>query len=148
MNQPLIPMTLEHQELTGKILKAFYHVYNTLGYGYLESVYQKALLITLRKMGLKAEERVPIKVYFEGVIVGEFFADIVVEDAVILELKTAEAICEAHGAQLLNYLQATGITVGLVLNFGPQPETLRRVHTKRRARSRPPLDRGAPENPR
>ena len=118
---------LQHREITDKVLKAFYHVYNTLGYGFLEKVYQNALALTLRKMSVQAEPRVPITVMFEGEPVGEYYADVLVEGVVILELKCVEAITDAHEAQLLNYLKATGIRVGLILNFGPKPRFLRRV---------------------
>ena len=118
---------LLHWEITRQIIGGFYHVYNTLGYGFLEKVYQNALAITLRKMGLKVEESVPITVYFEGEPVGEYFADLLVEGIIILELKTADALCDAHEAQLMNYLKATRIQIGLLLNFGPKPEFRRRV---------------------
>ena len=123
---------LLHADLTERILKAFYHVYNTLGYGFLERVNENALIISLRKLGLKAEPQVPVKVYFEGGLVGEYFADVVVADRIILELKAAEEISEAHESQLLNYLKATEIEVGLVLNFGPKPEFRRKVFTNDR----------------
>jgi GxxExxY protein len=123
----MMPGSLQHRELTSQILKAFYHVYNALGYGFLEKVYENALIISLRKLGLRVEQQVPIKVYFEGEPVGEYYADILVEGTVILEIKAASALCEAHEAQLLNYLRATRIPVGLLLNFGPKPEFARKV---------------------
>jgi GxxExxY protein len=126
------PSPLLHADATERIIKAFYHVYNTLGYGFLEKVYENALLITLRKMGLKVEQQRPIKVYFEAEPVGDYVADLVVADRVILELKAAEAIAEAHKAQLLNYLKATDIEVGLVLNFGPKAEFRRKVFSNDR----------------
>lgn len=116
------PSPLEHKELTSQILKCFYDVYNELGYGFLESVYENALLIALRETDLTATPQAAIKVLFRGAVVGEFRADIVVEDKVILELKSAKVIDDAHVAQALNYLKATGIHVGLILNFGPKPE--------------------------
>ncbi len=115
------PAKLEHEELTGRILKCFYDVYNTLGYGFLESVYENALTIELKRAGLNTQQQAPIKVQFKGQVVGEFRADILVEDKVILELKSAKEIDKVHMAQTLNYLKATGIHVGLVLNFGPEP---------------------------
>src|SRR5262245_33770893 len=118
---------LRHGEVTEKILQAFYQVYNTLGYGFLEKVYENALVIELRRMGLRVEQQAKIKVYYEGIEVGEYFADLLVEECVIVELKTAEALCEEHYAQLLNYLKATKIEVGLLLNFGPKPEARRKV---------------------
>jgi len=120
---------LLHADLTEVILKAFYTVYNTLGYGFLEKVYENALLLELRRRGLRVHQQVPIKVYYAGQVVGEYFADLLVEDKVIVELKAAEALSPAHEAQLLNYLKATGISVGLVLNFGPRPEFRRKVFT-------------------
>jgi GxxExxY protein len=118
---------LLHSEVTDVTIKAFYHVYNTLGYGFLEKVYENALVLTLRKWGLSVGRQVPIRVYFEDELVGEYFADIIVGGCVILELKTAEGIDPAHEAQLINYLRATDIEVGLLLNFGPKAEFRRKV---------------------
>jgi len=101
-----------------------------MGYGYLESVYEKCLMIELNKAGLKAESQVPINVYYEGKNVGDFFADIVVEDSVILELKSVRRIINAHEVQLVNYLTATGMEVGLILNFSES-----KVEVKRKVRS-------------
>jgi GxxExxY protein len=119
-----------HQEITSVIINAFFLVYNTLGYGFLEKVYENALLHELRKRGLRVEQQVSIKVYYDGVIVGEYFADLFVEGKVIIELKAAVAISDAHKAQLLNYLKATGIEVGLILNFGPEATFKREIFTK------------------
>ena len=116
-----------HAGFTREIIGAFYHVYNTLGYGFLEAVYQNALAVTLSKRGHQVEARRPVDVYFEGIVVGNYFADLVVDGAVIVELKSVEALCDAHEAQLLNYLRATNIEVGLLLNFGPQPQVKRKV---------------------
>src|SRR5215470_14817519 len=102
---------IKHGELTEKIIQAFYRVYNTLGYGFLEKVYENALVIVLREMGLRAEQQAPVRVYFERHQVGEYFADVLVEDCVIVENKTVEALCDDHHAQLLNYLKATRIEV-------------------------------------
>jgi GxxExxY protein len=118
-----------HAEITDKIIKAFYHVYNTLGYGFLEKVYENALVVTLRKWGLRADQQQPINVYFEGERVGEYFADVIVAESVIVEIKAAESLCDAHEAQLLNYLKATDIEVGLLLNFGPKAQFKRKVFT-------------------
>jgi len=118
-----------HSDLTGLILKAFYNVYNILGYGFLEKVYENAMLIELKKLGLDAEKQRPIKVYYVNEIVGEYFADIVVNNLVIIELKAAEFLEDAHEAQLLNYLQATEIEVGLLLNFGKEPQVIRKAFT-------------------
>src|SRR5262249_21398711 len=104
-----------------------YHVYNTLGYGSLEKVYENALVLTLRKGCLSVGQQVPIKVYFESELVGEYFADVLVQACVIVELKAVEALSEAHEAQLLNYLKATDVEVGLLLNFGPKAEFRRKV---------------------
>jgi GxxExxY protein len=107
-----------HEELTERILKACFDVSNELGCGFLESVYQKALLIALVEDGLKAQSQIPLKVMFRGQIVGEFYPDIVVEDTVLLELKAVKALVPEHLAQVMNYLKATGIQVGFLINFG------------------------------
>jgi len=127
----------KHQDITRLIIKAFYNVYNTLGYGFLEKVYENALLIELRKFGLKAVAQVPIKVYYDKVMVGSYLADIIVNDIVIVECKAAEVLCEEHEAQLLNYLRATNIEVGLLLNFGKKPEFRRKVWTNKIERRLP-----------
>jgi GxxExxY protein len=111
-----------HQDLTSKIIECFYRVYNTPGYGFLEKVYENALKIELEKSGLIVERQKPIKVYYGSEVVGEYFADLLVNDQVIIELKAAETIYEEHEYQLLNYLKATTIEVGLLLNFGKKPE--------------------------
>lgn len=123
-----------HQELTSTIINAFYKVYNQLGYGFLEKVYENALIFELERRGVHVQQQVPINVQYEGQTVGEYFADILVEGKVIIELKAAERISEAHNAQLINYLKATGIEVGLILNFGPKPTFERKVFTKRKTR--------------
>ncbi|MEW5845879.1 MAG: GxxExxY protein [Bacteroidota bacterium] len=120
-----------HQELTSKIIECFYQVYNTLGYGFLEKVYENALKIELEKSGLIVERQKPIKVYYGSEVVGEYFADLLVNDQVIIELKAAETICEEHEYQLLNYLKATSIEVGLLLNFGKKPEIRRKIFTNK-----------------
>lgn len=117
----------KYSELTDKIIRAFYTVYNTLGYGFLEKVYENALLIELRNCGLIATAQYPVDVYYEEERVGIYFADIVVENTVIVELKACEEISPAHEAQLTNYLRATPMEVGLLLNFGKKPELKRRV---------------------
>lgn len=116
-----------HTELTDLIIKSFYQVYNSLGYGFLEKVYENSLLIELRKNGLNCEKQKPISVYYDNVIVGEYFSDIIVEDKVILELKAAESLCNEHECQLVNYLKASEIEVGLLLNFGTKPQFKRKV---------------------
>jgi GxxExxY protein len=116
----------KHSELTEKVIGAFYAVYSALGYGFLEKVYIKALMIELRKRGLNVRDELPIHVYYDGQLIGEYFADLVVNELVILEIKAAKAFATEHEAQLLNYLKATPYEVGLLLNFGPKPETKRR----------------------
>ncbi len=116
-----------YTDLTGEIIRCFYKVYNELGYGFLEKVYEKALKYELEKAGLFVERQKPIKVYYETELVGEYYADLLVENKVIIELKTAIAICEEHENQLINYLKATEIEVGLLLNFGKKPEIKRIV---------------------
>lgn len=118
-----------HSELTEKIIKAFYKVYNTLGYGFLEKVYENVLVIELKKMGFHISQQYNIKVYYDGVIVGDYFADIIVEDNVIIELKSAESLRKEHKFQLINYLKATEKEVGLLLNFGKTPEFKRAIFT-------------------
>ena len=108
--------------LTQKIIGVFYDVYNELGTGFLESVYQKSLALALQSAGLNVHSRVDIPVWFRGHKVGHFEGDLLVESCVLLELKAARALDSSHQAQLLNYLRATGIEVGLLLNFGPKPE--------------------------
>jgi len=122
-------MDMLHSELTEKIIKAFYKVYNTLGYGFLEKVYENALVIELKKMGFHISQQYNIKVYYDGVIVGDYFADIIVEDNVIIELKSAESLRKEHKFQLINYLKATEKEVGLLLNFGKTPEFKRAIFT-------------------
>ncbi len=121
-----------HEEVTGKILKGFYDVYNTLGHGFLEKVYENALKIKLESMGLIVEQQKPIKVYFQGQCVGEYFADLLVNGLVILELKAAHTISPAHESQLMHYLKATDMEVGLLLNFGLEPEFKRLLFTNDR----------------
>ena len=122
-----------HKELTAEIINRFYKVYNTLGYGFLEKVYEKALKYELEKAGFNVERQKPINVYYETELVGEYFADLLVENKVIIELKAAETICEEHENQLINYLKATEIEVGLLLNFGKNPEVKRKIFTNKLA---------------
>ncbi len=123
-----------YKELTSEIIKRFYTVYNFLGYGFLEKVYEKALKYELEKAGLNVERQKPINVFYENELVGEYFADLLVENKVIIELKAAEGICEEHENQLINYLKATDIEVGLLLNFGKRPEVKRKIFTNTIAR--------------
>jgi GxxExxY protein len=119
-----------HSDLTEKIIKAYYKVYNTLGFGFLEKVYENAMSIELRKSGLRHSKQYPIDVYYDEEKVGSYFADIIVVNDVIIELKAAESLCEEHEAQLINYLKATDVEVGLLLNFGKEPEIRRKVFSK------------------
>jgi len=115
------------KSLTEKIIKVFYTVYNKLGYGFLEKVYEKALMIEFKKEGIPATSQSPIQVFYEDEIVGEYFADILVDHKVIVEIKAAKSLTTENEAQLLNYLKATEIEVGLLLNFGPKPVVKRKV---------------------
>ena len=108
---------MQHSEITEKIIACAYKVYNKMGYGYLESVYEKCMLMELAKIGLNVESQKPLKVIYEGQVVGDFVADIVVNDTVIVELKSVSKIVKAHEIQLVNYLVTTNKPVGLILNF-------------------------------
>ncbi len=118
---------LKHREVTELVLKAFYSVYNELGYGFLEKVYENAIAIEARDLGLKIAQQVPIEVIYKQQKVGYYEADLVINDAVIIELKAAEQLTDKHQAQLLNYLKATRFEVGLLLNFGPTPTFKRKA---------------------
>ncbi len=118
---------LIHEELTHRIIHLFYETYNELGHGFLESVYERALAIALEDMGISVERQRPLSVHFRGHLIGAFRADIVVADAVLLELKAARSLDSAHKAQLINALKATDLEVGLLLNFGPRAEFKRVV---------------------
>lgn len=121
---------LLHEEITETIIKSFYSVYNKLGYGFLEKVYENALLYELRKEGLNCSKQVPIEVYYDELSVGNYFADILVEDKIILELKAGEGtLIEEHELQLINYLKATDKEVGLLLFFGKNPVFKRKIFT-------------------
>lgn len=116
-----------YKELTSEIIRRFYIVYNKLGYGFLEKVYEKSLKFEIEKTGLFVERQKPINVFYETELVGEYFADLLIDNKVIIELKTALTISEEHEFQLINYLKATQIEVGLLLNFGKKPEFKRKV---------------------
>ncbi len=120
---------MEHEELTERIIGCAYRVYNTMGFGFLESVYERCLMIELREAGLEAQSQAPIEVRYEGEIVGEYVADIVVEHKIIVELKSVRKLILAHEIQLGNYLVATAMPVGLLLNFGED-----RVDVKRKGK--------------
>ncbi|MEM6655202.1 MAG: GxxExxY protein [Planctomycetota bacterium] len=120
---------MRHSDITEKIIGAFYRVYGELGYGFLERVYENSMVVALHSEGLMVEQQSPISVHFDGEVVGEYFADLLVNKVVIVELKAADAIVPAHEAQLLNYLKATRVEVGLLLNFGPEPKFKRKAMT-------------------
>jgi len=121
-----------HQDKTEKIIQAFYIVYNTLGYGFLERVYHNAMLIELRKMGFDCISEKPLRVYYDSIEVGNYFADIFVDNSVIIENKAAHCLSEADENQLINYLKSTDLEVGILLNFGKKPEFKRKIFTNNR----------------
>ncbi len=123
----VIEEKMKHEKLTQKIIGAFYTVYNALGYGFLENVYENALRIELHKIGLRVAPQYAINVLYDGQVVGEYFADLLVEDQVIIELKAVRNLLPEHEAQLLNYLNATRYEVGLLLNFGIKPQLKRKI---------------------
>ncbi len=116
-----------HSDITSKIIKAYYNVYNTLGFGFLERVYENAMMIELKKLGMECEKQKQIDVFYDGQNIGLYFADIVVENKIIIELKATEMLIEEHEIQLVNYLKATDLEVGLLFNFGKTPEYKRKV---------------------
>ena len=117
---------MKFEDLTEKVIGCAFTVYNKMGFGYLESVYEKCLLIELTKIGLKTESQKRINVFYDDELVGEFVADILVEDEIILELKSARQLAKAHEAQLVNYLVCTGKDVGLLINFGEEKVDIKR----------------------
>ena len=119
-----------YEDVTKKILEACFEVSNELGIGYLESVYEKALLLALRQKGLKAENQIPLQVKFREEVVGEFFVDILVEDKILIELKVANNLTKENYAQTINYLKATAIEVGLLVNFGTPKIEYRRFNNQ------------------
>jgi GxxExxY protein len=121
-----------HEEITSQILAAFYAVYNQLGYGFLEKVYENAMIIELRKRGLKVTPQIPIQVCYDGQVIGDYYADLLVADLVVIEVKAVEQIVKAHENQLVNYLKAGSLEVGLILNFGPEPQFKRKIFTHTR----------------
>lgn len=120
----------EIDAMVKKVLRAYYNVYNKLGFGFLEKVYENALIIELPKLGLHGRRQVPIQVYYDEIQVGYYFADIIVENLIIIEIKAAESLCEEHEAQLLNYLRATDIEHGILLNFGKKPEFRKKIWSR------------------
>ena len=119
-----------HEEITGTVLQACFEVSKELGSGFLESVYEKALLVALRQKNLKTQNQIPLKVKFRDAIVGDFFADILVENKVLIELKAVSALTKEHYAQIINYLNATEIDVGLLVNFGNAKLEYKRFYRK------------------
>ncbi len=122
----------KHTEVTERVIGAFYDVYNALGYGFLEAVYERALAIELEKLGLHVVPQARIQVSYAGQVVGDYFADLLVEEKVLIEVKAARHLGEEHEAQLLNYLKATRYEVGLLLNFGPKPQLKRKAYDNTR----------------
>ena len=120
-------MDLLHNEITEKIIKCYYKVYNTLGYGFLEKVYENAFALELQQNGLDVKCQFPIKVYYESKIVGEYYADIIVNNLILIELKASAFLLEEHECQIINYLKATEIELGLLFNFGKEAEYKRKV---------------------
>jgi GxxExxY protein len=121
---------MEYEELTHKIIGCAYNVFNQLGFGYLESVYRKAMVIELTKAGLKVEEEKPLKVYYDGEVVGDFSADLFVEDIVVVELKSVQHTIKDHEVQLVNYLKGLKRDIGLLINFGPSGVEVKRKYRK------------------
>jgi GxxExxY protein len=119
---------VEHEEITKKIIRSAYAVYKQLGFGFLESVYKKAMVIELAKNGLKAEEEKPLKVHYDGQVVGDFFIDLYVESSVVVELKSAQQLSKNHEVQLVNYLKGINQDVGLLINFGSSGVEVKRKY--------------------
>jgi GxxExxY protein len=130
------PSNLKHAELTDKIIGVFYDVYNELGHGFLESTYAEAMVVALEEAGLAATREVAVPDWFRGRKVGQYFADLLVNDTVLLELKAARTLESGHEAQLLHYLRATEIEVGLLLNFGSRPQLRRLLFDNERKKIR------------
>ena len=127
----MVELNLLHKDLTDLIIQAFYKVYNELGYGFLEKVYENALIIELKKIGLLIEQQVKIKVFYDENQVGFYLADLLVESSVIVEIKAAESLGYEHECQLINYLKASNVEVGSLLNFGKKPTFKRKVFSKK-----------------
>ena len=127
----MVELNLLHKDLTDLIIQAFYKVYNELGYGFLEKVYENALIIELKKIGLLIEQQVKIKVFYDETQVGFYLADLLVESSVIVEIKAAESLGYEHECQLINYLKASNVEVGVVLSFGKKPTVKRKVFSKK-----------------
>ena len=121
----------KHEDVTEIVIRSFFKVYNTLGYGFLERVYENALFYELSNTELIVEKQNRINVFYKGEVVGKYVADLVINNKVIIEIKAAENLCEEHECQLINYLKATNIEVGLLLNFGKNPQFRRKVFSNR-----------------
>lgn len=126
----------KHKDLSEKLIEAFYKVYNNLGYWFLEKVYANALMIEFKRNGIPAIPQSPIEVIYEGETVGEYYADVLIDNKIIIEINAARQLVEEHEAQLLNYLKATDIKVGLLFNFGPKPEIKRKAFDNKRKGNR------------
>ncbi|MFC4871581.1 GxxExxY protein [Negadavirga shengliensis] len=122
---------LKYQNITEAVIRSFYKVYNTLGYGFLEKVYENSLFYELAKKGFLVEKQKRIRVFYDETPVGNYFADLIVEDKVIIEVKAAESLVPEHGYQLINYLKATEMEVGLLVNFGKNPQFVRKVFSNK-----------------
>ena len=120
--------SLVEPETSRIVLDAFFAVYRSLGYGFLEAVYENAMIVALREAGLRPVQQAPLKVRFRGQVVGDYRADILIPGVLLLEIKSASSLVPAHGAQLINYLKATGLRVGMLLNFGPRPTFRRKAN--------------------
>ncbi|MDQ3051813.1 MAG: GxxExxY protein [Bacteroidota bacterium] len=125
-------MELLFKQLTGTAIKAYYKVFNTLGYGFLEKVYENAMGIELSRAGLNIKKQFPVTVYYEGIEVGYYIADLIIENSFIIEIKAMESLREEHEFQLINYLRATNIEVGLLMNFGKKAEYRRKIFMNER----------------
>jgi GxxExxY protein len=144
-NQTSSFMELKHSEITEQVIGAYYDVYNDLGYGFLERVYQNALYFELLERGLKVEAQKSIKVYRNGRLIGNYYADLLINGAVIVELKAVATLTEAHEKQLVNYLKATNMEVGLLINFGLEPKFERKTWSNERKKHLQPNQKQNPQ---
>ncbi len=119
---------MKHEEITERIIGVFYKVYSVLGYGFLEKVYERAMAIEFEKLGMKCVSQYPVKVFYDGCVVGDYIADFIVEDKVIVEIKAIRELSQADENQLLNYLAATDKEVGLLFNFGKKAQVKRKMY--------------------
>jgi len=126
---------LLHTATTSTVIESFYRVYNTLGYGFLEKVYERAMVLDLARLGVHIQVREPVTVWYAGEIVGKFYPDLTIQNAVIVELKAVKELLPEHEVQLVNYLTATALEIGLLLNFGPRPQVKRKIFTNDQKKS-------------